>query len=417
MQTIRNQFLRLKLTTTVTMLLCLVFIACTAIRSTRHSSIDTKSGLAYYLPAGRIKLTVVRETITPAKIQSAPGRIERVTNTASTFSGLQPAPAPLQYNPDGTIKLDPQANRTLTNIISETRTVTTDSALAAGEAAAAARRSRENWLIGVDVELAPDRDQRYLLEMKPSAWADDFMKFRITNGLLESIILTNSDQSLNTLNNLALAAIEFAKVAAQASAASADTETSTYTTNTFLFNPFNPAEQAEVTTKLAALNQGLAVSFADFPNVPSPQSTRDNTSGVFYRPLQSYKLSWNSPSGAGVATVYLPNSSPVLTLDVSRAAFVSQSWMLGMAQGIPYEVTLNKPSQVAAVSMFPLNLARSLVSLPTNILQLKFDIASRQNELVKAQNAHITNLLHLLQEPTFGEADIAERLGRFFSFS
>jgi hypothetical protein len=86
-----------------------------------------------------------------------------------------------------------------------------------------------------------------------------------------------------------------------------------------------------------------------------------------------------------------------VSLNVKRASFVSQTFAVTLQQGVPVEVIMNKPSTVLAVSAFPLNLARSLVSLPTNLLQLKLDYSSKNNELLKAKDTEITNLIRLLE--------------------
>jgi hypothetical protein len=333
----------IRITTAFVASLTLVLFGCTAIRSTRHTGYDTGSGLAYYLPKGTLKLLIIREVVT-------------------SVSDVTPAPGGKAVKP-----------------------LTTNS------------------FVSVDVELAPDRSARYLLAMKPKWIADDYMKFKVTNGLLETVTVTNSDQTIGVFNNLVLAAVEFYKFATLGgftAAGAGELLITNRTTNIFLIDPFNKIERSKLTDKVQK-DHAVTLDFSDFTGSVENSilicTNATNTQGVFYRPLERYQFKWSSSGGAGAGSLYFPNAAPILSMDVKRAAFVSQSYVLSLQQGVPVEVTLNKPSQALALSAFPLTVARSLVSLPTNLIQLRIDYSSRQTELIKAKDAQITNLIHLLE--------------------
>ena len=329
-----------------------VGLGCTAIQSTRHA--DSKaagSGLAYYLPKGSLRLLVIQE----------------VVSSASDPAPAQPAPA------------QPAVSG---KIIKPLLT---------------------NCFVSVDVELTPDRSARYLLQMTPKFTADDYMKFRVNNGLLETVTLTNSDQTIGVLNNLVLAAIEFYKFTALGgftAAGAGEVLITNRTTNVFLIDPFSLAQRTKLSTDVKT-DYGVTLDFSDFEksveNSVLVSAAPASTAGIFYRPLERYQFSWKSSGGSGAGSVYFPNAAPILSMEVKRAAFVSQSYVLSLQQGVPVEVMLNKPSQALALSAFPLNVARALVSLPTNLIQLKIDYSSKSSELLKAKDAQITNLIHLLE--------------------
>jgi hypothetical protein len=377
----RNSTIKVRTIRTILLAASLTLIGCTAIESTRHTGYTKGSGLAYYLPKGNLKLLVISEIITPRSAvavqrqQAQPGAPGAAPQTNAPAQPAQPAqPAPAN---DGAAAPDTQQQ-------------------------AQSAKPMTNSYVSVDVDIFPDRDARFLLQMTPKATSDDYMKFKVTNGLLDTVTLTNSDQTIGIVSNLALAAIELYKFAAAgpfAAISEADIYITNRTTNVFLVDPFSKAEREK--TKADLQNRfGVNVDFTDFEksieNSMSKCPTNAETPGVFYRPLQRYRFSWDSTGGNGAGSVFLPNAAPVLSMDVKRAAFVSQSYILTLQQGVPVEVTLNKPSQALAASTLPLNLARSLISLPTNLVQLKIDYSSSHDNLVRAQGAQITNLMNLL---------------------
>ncbi|MGA2865724.1 MAG: hypothetical protein ABSF95_14720 [Verrucomicrobiota bacterium] len=379
-----------KVLTAAGWLLAIVVAGCTAIRSTRSTNQQGGSGLVYYLPKGRIRIAVVKEVVKNELQQGEP------TNQASLFitnitifrqSATNNAPPALD-SASG-LTFTNRGEVTVSNWIVRSQTVFTNLT----PTAVKFEPPKTNLYVSLEVDLIPDRAERNILAMRPSASADDYMKVGVSNGLLETVILTNSDQSSAVLSNLALAGIEFAKYAAVSAGAGVTTVT---TTNVYYLDPF--ATDRETLCNRLRSGFGIRLNLDDFPrSTEFPTNRPQSTPGVFYRPLQAYQVTWDSPSGAGAATVYLPNAAPVFSLDVQRAWFVSQAYMLAIHQGIPTEVTLNKPSQVAAASSFPLMVARSLVSLPTNLLQLKIDYSSSKSKLLEAQNAQVTNLIRQIE--------------------
>jgi len=307
-------------------------LGCAAIHSTRHTGSGTDSGLAYYLPKGLLKITVGQEII--------------MKTTGDTNK-----PETLTYVP-----------------------------------------SRTNISITTDFQLVPDRHLMYVLKMKPSWMADDYMKLGVTNGLLQTVTLSNADQSIGVITNLAAAAIEAYKLYATGGFAPAGAEAYTnIITDVFIIDPFNPAER-DKTTKDFLANYGVDIDFSDFAESFEPTTNAICTSGIFYRPMQAYRLKWNSSSGSDAVALNFPNASPILSMNVSRAAFVTQSYILGIQDGIPYEVVLNKPSQALAISAVPLSIVRAVAALPSEILQLKLDYSTKSSALLQARTAQITNL-------------------------
>lgn len=380
-----------------------VGLGCAAIQSTRREGNSGGSGLAYNLPKALFKLVVVEEISTPEPPQPPPATITTnlIITNLTTFRQVDTNAGSLKLKNDGRIELSGKGDSVVTNTITELQTINFDSMRQTNAAAGKPRTPTTNYFISLERELVPDRAESYLLQMNPSAFADDSVKIGVSNNLIQTIVLTNSDQTLSVLSNLTMAAVQFVKYAAMSAGAG---DTITRRTNIFRFDPFSKDEWVTVSNRLVNMSTNISLNLSDITSATVPTKRRAKTDGIFYREARSYNISWmNSDGSSGATNFYMPNASPVDSLDVKRAAFVSQTYVLLIRDGIPYEVYLNKPSQIAAVGTFPLTVANALVSIPlavTNLLQLKFDIATGQNKLLGAEAAGISNqiVLHQIQQ-------------------
>jgi hypothetical protein len=293
--------------------LIIVLVGCesSVIRSTRLNPKTANSGLAYFLPMGWLKFTV---------------RMEAVSNLT-------------------TKKLE-------TNVLS----------------------------VSPDVILAADRTAGYVLQMTPSAAADDYIQLKVTNGLLQSVALTNTDQTLGILSNLPAAVVEALNAAFPGAVRIASTNAPEeykflyYVTNIYMVDPF----AKETAQSFPLGNSKATVSLGDFwRDERQPDSSCDSLSnGIFYRALEPYHISWDDPETSlhQETVVWLPNKGSRLFLGVDRAFGVRQSASFLLQQGIPYSVTLNKPSEYLAASSFPLTALKELTGLPTNLIQFRINL-------------------------------------------
>ncbi|WP_428564108.1 MAG: hypothetical protein ACP59X_01635 [Solidesulfovibrio sp. DCME] len=90
--------------------------------------------------------------------------------------------------------------------------------------------------------------------------------------------------------------------------------------------------------------------------------------------------------------VMMPNDSPVFTFDIERAAFVKNTYDLKLNDGFLTSVNMTKPSQVLAGLSLPLDIIKSIASIPTEIIQLKFNYSSKQEALLELQQKRFETL-------------------------
>jgi hypothetical protein len=81
----------------------------------------------------------------------------------------------------------------------------------------------------------------------------------------------------------------------------------------------------------------------------------------------------------------LENISPVISLGVERAIFAARRTALLFDRGTLVGWCVSKSSELLAAMDIPLEVVRSIVALPTAILQVRIDEVTRSNDLVAAE--------------------------------
>jgi hypothetical protein len=130
--------------------------------------------------------------------------------------------------------------------------------------------------------------------------------------------------------------------------------------------------------------------------------------GLFYRPRHPYRLAIfrkTDPRGRGrwhlsqTTTVELENLSPVLSLDIRRAAFGARTANFVFNEGTLLTACVSKTSEIEGFVQIPLQISRSIVAVPQSIIQIRIDqfkgqtaLLKAQEDLFKVQQAHLQAL-------------------------
>jgi hypothetical protein len=145
-----------------------------------------------------------------------------------------------------------------------------------------------------------------------------------------------------------------------------------------------------------------------------------------YRPRATYELSIyakDDPGGPGpwllrrVWPVPLENLSPVISVNIDRAAFTEKQIALQFVDGDLRNICIYKGSELNQVVMIPLEVVKSIVALPTQIMQVQYDQITQSTALVTAENNILTSqnkLLTLLNNPNATPAPTAPTVGPGF---
>jgi hypothetical protein len=120
------------------------------------------------------------------------------------------------------------------------------------------------------------------------------------------------------------------------------------------------------------------------------------TRGILYRPRIPYtvlllikpnkkvKGGWEI---RGSEVVPLENISPVLAVNVDRAFFADRRTSLLFNQGALTNICVAKTSEIKGFIDVPLEVAKSIVAIPANIVQVRIDNTNGRKSLLAAENA------------------------------
>jgi hypothetical protein len=261
---------------------------------------------------------------------------------------------------------------------------------------------------------------------RQSVLSDDQIKVTLTDeGLLSSVTSTTTDATPQIFQNLGELAANTLKIVAKAVGAGAE---ETQLEIDEVINPLNTADVAQLNHQLNWIGLNLIVT----ADIPGAAGATLNTSqswglaetgstggiqreGIFYRPVLPYRLTFLSDPmtamprdgtphpplqslpapGIFSVTVALPNEAPVMAIDVSRAAFVTNSVTIAFSNGMLKDIAYNKPSQASGLVQIPVDLSRKLLSVPDDLLTIRYaNVANK----TKAQTTPITNQTTLLND-------------------
>ncbi len=337
--------------------IALTVAGCSVLTSRQYSGASAGTrGIPYYLPIGKIHLQVTEKT----RPVTTTVRTSKSKKPTETEPGVSPTPG--EFND---VDLNPDNETTTTEI-------------------------KTHVLSYVGVNYTPDPNCQFLLDYHAVSTADDDVKVTIgSDGLLTKVDVTSEDKTAAIILKL----VDIAKEAAKISIL-AEGGTIVYDAT---FDPFDRWESARVKKDLRAFNcsyELLRISGNEqdlSKTVVNRETGFDRIiHGIAFRPVFSYNLHLrNDGIPTSLQTVLLPNQAQVMSLPVTRAAFVKKVTTLGFDHGILTDVHISKPSEVLGFLEIPLGIAKAIVSIPAELIQLKIDTTKSNTELLEAQKAGI----------------------------
>ena len=380
-----------------------VFTGCeTATFHSTHTAADApasqRTGIAYFLPHGYVHLV--------AELQDG-------SNSNKTS---QPVPAPKSPAPTNAPAADANGPEVPGQPVLAQLPASTDGQ-ATPPAAPPAQKDQPAatppptpyYKITVDVVLAPDGSNLFLLDPQTSAWAHDTFNVGIKDGLLASIGSTNADQTGQVLVKLAgLAGL----IANPLKVNFIDTQTPAPkklpARMEVLLAPEDSTDDANTILQPAHLSIKVKPLFpkaADNTLPANPEtlygsrfSAPANNVGLFYRPLQPYLVTVTDGNNQDVsqAVVMLPNEAPILSLVPRRTTFVTAKTGITFDKGSPVAFSYDRES--VALASLPLDMAKAFLSVPTEMLQLKLNLANTNAQVINAQTTELQNELTLMRQ-------------------
>lgn len=263
----------------------------------------------------------------------------------------------------------------------------------------------------VEPKIVPDETKLYKLKYLPNSWADDTIDITVgDNGLLKSVATTTVDRTVDIIQKLTEIAKELAKAVTPIKGVRPE-EVKFKAVLDVLIDPDEPID-GNITKVLGAAGIQLTIdpppakdadgkltdtqgSPEASPGEPAAASKPPRAS-IYYRPLKQYKVTFTN-TGATAAkfirteVIYLPNKKEdPLTLDITRAPFVSKQSTLTFTDGMLTRYQITKPSEVLAGLEIPLKVIKTIIALPTDLIQLKIDYSTKETAWLTQQLNEIT---------------------------
>lgn len=159
-----------------------------------------------------------------------------------------------------------------------------------------------------------------------------------------------------------------------------------------LAGAITPAELQTATKNLVEARAAFVHAQADRNDLAARQATRGQrlqaawdataTAAGFTRSGGGYGLARTTRSDS---TLLVSDFAPITRIPLERAAFVKSTDKLTFTNGVLTGREWDRPSSAAAVAGFPAEVLGKLISLPGEILKLKFDVSSAATKLAKQQ--------------------------------
>jgi hypothetical protein len=263
---------------------------------------------------------------------------------------------------------------------------------------------------------APDRSVVYCLDYLASPTSrDEVGIIRNPEGLLQRVYTRAEDKSVDIAKTLVDtsflltgAALREGVGITQPSAIVGDYE----------FDPFEPVEAARINAALRQFGYCVFVEGYSFPFGLSPQSWCEqprvisvhvaradvaeplpaaemSRRGVLYRPNVTRTLTVlrkANPTGRGpwllamTRQIEVPNGAPAFVAEVNRSLFVDRVTDLEFSDGVLTNISVKKPSEIAAFVEIPLAIANAVAALPGLVVKLKINDANNRQRLINAQS-------------------------------
>ena len=293
------------------------------------------------------------------------------------------------------------------------------------------------WPEAVSVVRTADTRRIYCLDFLSSILADD--KIAIGRGvdsaagdnsslLLAAIGSQSTDRSLEIAHEVVKAAVH---VASNRGGFLDGKTSKEVVEGQFDFDPFDRRQMDKINDALEPLRHCVFLDPTNDPYVPdwhgelckgyvAHQSSRHDDDyyglaiiddkpppvsasfrGVLYKPLLTHNLvimqQSDNPDGPGwrvfeTRRVQMTNAAPAFMLEINRSAFVTRKTDVKFDKGVLQSVTVDKPSEMLALSRFILSTTQLLISIPVSAVVPKKSEADSRKELIDTQDKIILNL-------------------------
>lgn len=253
----------------------------------------------------------------------------------------------------------------------------------------------------ITTEMIASTSHPLSLNYKPNLVMADEINFSVNDrGLLETVAITTDDRTPGIVSSITeyftgkkIAAVAstpmitrinefsaaFTMRAAELSSTAKPVNWKIMVTNEFTGN-----EHTEVLAGFD-VTKNIAIS-ANIPQTAQAVIPVIQTAikGILTRPLCSIDLlftSHNSLTSTSSATVIVADTSRLVVIPIVRTPFVKRVNKVSIKNGIVVGHEITNPSSVEGLVSIPINVIKSIISIPAQLISFKYDNTKRMNEL------------------------------------
>lgn len=247
-----------------------------------------------------------------------------------------------------------------------------------------------------------DMNHRFQATFKHKMSRNDTYTLRVDeNGLLAGGDATTTDQTLDILEAIASTAAAFAggpstNLPLLKAAGKNAPNCPTYSYSK-IFDPTDTDIHTTINTELR--NKGAVEPNSIRVKITVPSKSKASPKkgdGLYYRrggPV-TFEIGKGDPiahtfSATSIAHHNIPQAGPIGLIPVKGGAFITTKFEYDFVNGQPTRLNVERPSEALAVAGFPLEVAKSIISTPTELIQLKVNHSTQEAALLEAQKAVI----------------------------
>ncbi len=255
-----------------------------------------------------------------------------------------------------------------------------------------------NQEITIIPQIKASNDLFMLKHMKNGLFDDKLVLKSNEQGLLESVSLDVTDKSGEIITDIAKTVISAfgggTPVSSAALASTADTIT-IQIQRQYRLAEFNSKEKKisivetipfEFKDTIYSWNSEMSLQLDDYKFSTVNLELHERINGVLTRPMKTAKILIVTDPESLLAVsreVYINvvDESKLILVPISRTAFVQKKQTLTFSNGILISNDLDVPSCVKSAFNIPLEIAKAIIALPAELVQLKFNFSGNKDQL------------------------------------
>lgn len=248
----------------------------------------------------------------------------------------------------------------------------------------------------VSVTVVPDTKEQFRINYESSWFAADAVKLKTSNGLLNTVAATSDDRTHEAVVNLArsIGAVQGFSLPspAEASLASASEKCAPN-------QNFKMVLDLSKTKDLESLPGWLQLDFVDgkASDLPvealKPDAYKNAVAacekGICTRAARPLRVRINKECNDDKlwqdTVVYVPDETQFTPVRLDRALFADKCFGVGFTNGMVSEVRIRNASTAENLARMPEDILRALVTVPSELLQLRFNYSVAQRDLSAAE--------------------------------